>query len=268
MKKINYHTHTSLCRHAGGTVAEYVRAAKEHKLDVLGFSEHAPFPDGRFGLRMLYEELPGYLEDIHRERTEFKKPDSAKPLQLFAGLEIEYCPDMHNYYESLLYSGKIDYLLLGQHFYTPCAGQPVNIYFIEQQGDTSLYQDYASSVSQALNTGYFRLLAHPDVIFINNLPWDYHCEKSCDIIIEAALKNHTVVELNANGIRRGLKQYSEGARYPYPHSGFFHRAASAKLPVIIGSDCHSPDVLWDACMEEAYLLAEKWKLNLVDSVGL
>ncbi len=47
MKKTNYHTHTKRCMHAEGTEADYVKAALNACLDVLGFSDHGPFPDNR-----------------------------------------------------------------------------------------------------------------------------------------------------------------------------------------------------------------------------
>ena len=56
MKKTNYHTHTKRCMHAEGTEADYVKAALDAGLDVLGFSDHGPFPDNRFDSRMPYAD--------------------------------------------------------------------------------------------------------------------------------------------------------------------------------------------------------------------
>ncbi len=44
MKKVNYHTHCARCRHAFGTEEDYVEKALEYNLDILGFSDHLPFP--------------------------------------------------------------------------------------------------------------------------------------------------------------------------------------------------------------------------------
>ena len=59
MKKTNYHTHTKRCMHATGTDADYVKAALDAGLDVLGFSDHGPFPDNRFDFRMPYADQDG-----------------------------------------------------------------------------------------------------------------------------------------------------------------------------------------------------------------
>lgn len=79
MRKVNYHTHTILCRHAGGTSEDYAEAAWKNGLDVLGFSEHAPFPDGRFGLRMQYDELEPYIRDLNRLKKEYRRRSTAWP---------------------------------------------------------------------------------------------------------------------------------------------------------------------------------------------
>ena len=44
----NYHTHTTRCRHAVGADREYVKAAIESGVKILGFSDHAPFPHRAF----------------------------------------------------------------------------------------------------------------------------------------------------------------------------------------------------------------------------
>lgn len=90
MKKTNYHTHTKRCMHANGTDADYVKAALDAGLDVLGFSDHGPFPDNRFDFRMPYADLDEYLTCIDALRPTVSFP-------ILKGLEIEYCPDSLDY---------------------------------------------------------------------------------------------------------------------------------------------------------------------------
>ncbi|MEX2089291.1 MAG: PHP domain-containing protein, partial [Bacteroidota bacterium] len=47
---VDYHTHTSLCKHGEGDVEEYIQKALALGLDEIGCSEHMPMPDG-FDLR-------------------------------------------------------------------------------------------------------------------------------------------------------------------------------------------------------------------------
>lgn len=261
MKKVNYHTHTKLCLHAEGTERDYVQSALKSGLDVLGFSDHAPYPDNSHDLRMRYEELDGHLARIAGLKNKYEDR-----ITLLAGLEIEYIREKKEYYQYLLREKDLDYLLLGQHFFPASDSTLSNTFAIGQAPGTSRYIDYALSVKEGLETGFFRILAHPDIIFINDLPWDMNCEKACDIIVNAAQSTGTILEFNANGIRRNIRNYQDMIRYPYPHPRFWERVTEARLPVIINSDCHNPDSLWDRSMETAYELARKWDLHLVDSL--
>ncbi len=81
--KANYHTHTQRCRHAQGTERDFVQSAVNAGVGILGFSDHAPFPDFDFGLRMPYDELRPYLDAIGQLTEEF-----LSDIMLYKGLEI------------------------------------------------------------------------------------------------------------------------------------------------------------------------------------
>ncbi len=263
MERTNYHTHTKRCKHAGGTELDYVKAALEKKLSVLGFSDHAPYPDDRMGMRMDYVELKSYIEEVLQLKEQYRKE-----LSILLGLEIEFDPREMDYYYQLKEEMGIEYLLLGQHAYIDKRGETINIYSLEQTKDTSHYLEYANSLKDAMKTGLFPVIAHPDVIFINQMPWDKNCEEACDRIVEAAISTNTILEFNGNGIRRGKIQYEDGIRYPYPHERFWEKVAKANGTVIINSDCHSPDNIWDTCMDKAYELAQNWRLQVVNHFPL
>ena len=100
------------CLHAQGTEEDYIRAAVTGGLSELGLSDHAPFPDHDFGLRMPYSELEEYLRSIDTLTARY-----SADIILYKGLEIEYLPEYCDYYEQLLTEKGLDYLLLGEHFY-------------------------------------------------------------------------------------------------------------------------------------------------------
>ncbi len=239
----NYHTHTKRCLHAFGTEEDYISAALNAGVSVLGFSDHAPFPDVDYGYRMPYSELGEYFAAVDRLREE-----RADDIIIKKSLEIEYLPQYVEYYERLLEIEKVDYLLLGEHFYINGAGEFHNI---TQATGTEAYLDYAKAIAAALETGYFRMLAHPDLFTINKLAWDRNCDAATDIILNAAVKAGTVLEFNANGYRRGIHDYPDGRRYMYPHEKFWAAAKGTGLPVMVGSDCHEPYQVWDECMDRA-----------------
>ena len=193
--KTNFHTHVQRCRHAGGTEEAYVQAAISLGFTQLGFSDHAPFPDRDFGMRMPFCELQEYLDTLNALTVKYQTD-----IILWKGLEIEYLPEYQNYYEELLTTWKFDYLLMGEHFYKDAQGANANIYGPLPSTEQFLF--YAHSVAEGMKSGFFKAVAHPDIYMLNHFAWDKNCEKAADIIIDTAAATGTVLEYNANGFRR------------------------------------------------------------------
>ena len=60
----NYHTHCFRCQHADGTVEDYVLQALKHKFDILGMSDHVPYPHHDYGFRMEMAEIWDYIYEV------------------------------------------------------------------------------------------------------------------------------------------------------------------------------------------------------------
>ena len=252
--KSNFHTHTKRCCHAFGVEVDYAKEAYDKGLSVLGFSDHAPFKDVDYGYRMQFSELPKYISAVQTERERY-----AGKMRILTGLEIEYLPKYCEYYEWLLNDMKLDYLALGEHFFNT-NGRFCSIFGSES---TNEYIPYAKAISEALKTGYFSVLVHPDIMFMNCFAWDKNCDKACEIIVDAAMLTNTPVEYNANGIRRGQQDYPDGRRDPYPHPKFWAMAKDAGLETLIGSDAHSPEQVYDESMELAVKRAKDFGLDII-----
>lgn len=246
--KVNYHTHTPLCGHAlGESAAEYAKTAYDNDLEILGFSDHAPFKDHDFGCRMSYDDLTLYLQQVDDLQKEY-----AGRMKILKALEIEYLDEYtgkNNYYEWLLNEKKLDYLLLGEHFFRDAKGEMYNIYNIPSINQII---DYAKACAQAMDTGYFKIIAHPDLFGVNEFAWSSIQEKASDIIIESAIKNNVIIEFNANGYRRGIKEYPDGERYMYPLVQFWEKVSRTNAKVIVSSDTHNPVEIWDYAMNQSY----------------
>ena len=108
----NYHTHTSRCHHAIGNDEEYVLAAIESGLQILGISDHTPylFPgDYRSRARMLPEELSDYTGSIRALMN-----THGSKIQMHLGVEAEYYPDLWQDTVAMLRDAGVDYMILGQ----------------------------------------------------------------------------------------------------------------------------------------------------------
>jgi len=257
--KTNYHTHTLRCKHAKGTELDYLKEALEQGLSILGFSDHAPYPDDKYShYCMDFSELTDYIRTLDELKSEYQRQ-----ITIYKGLEIEYSPFDYAYYEKLLGHYGLDYLALGQHFYIQDNQKAVSPSSVT---NTSQYIDYARSLEDGMRTGFFKFIAHPDIIFANNFSFDSNCKKACDIILSAATKYDTILEFNANGVRRGKSDFVDGHRYQYPYTPFWDMTLNSSIKVVINSDCHTPKQLWDDSMVKAHDLAREMNLNVVDEI--
>jgi len=259
--KTNYHTHNVRCGHAGGTIEDYTIQAVKMGMDELGHSDHFPLPfDALNDGRMKYGQLLDYLEEFHRVKDLY-----GSEIKLYIGGEIEYLPDFNSYYERMLTKGGLDYFILGQHFYTSNGFDYKNVY-CDFGGDNPPLMDYAKSCMEGMKTGYFKYLAHPDLIFLNDLKINDNTRRAVDYLINESVKGDYVLELNCGGARSNRTYKNTGKRHPYPVSYFWDEVAKTSIRCIIGSDAHDPmDVYCDTNLELADY-AKALGLNLIDSL--
>ncbi len=238
--KANYHTHTARCMHAVGTDEAYVQAAVEAGFDVLGFADHAPFPF-RSGfvstIRMTTEDWPGYVQAVRELQSRYDGR-----IHLMMGLECEWFPGYRDHLLRLKDEG-CEYLILGQHFVETEESNP---YIGRSCSDDGELMRYADSTAEAIRTGLFCYVAHPDLFMRPRHGFDKACERAADVICQAAKEHHLPIEYNLLGLLTELEGHSRG----YPDADFWRCMRRWDNDVIIGVDAHDPahlsnTVLWD-----------------------
>lgn len=248
----NYHTHTHRCHHGYGCEWEYVERAIKGGLKILGFSDHTPWPgDAPWPrVRMTMEQLPEYIETIETLRRIY-----GDRIELKIGLEVEYLPDrFEGLMDALKESGKIEYLILGQHFH-PEEGYPASGKAFEEKERLERWVD---NMIEAFQTGKFLYVAHPDVANFAGDPLFY--EKQMRRLCRAANEAGLPLEINGQGFRAGSH---------YPQDRFWKIAGEEGCKAVIGMDAHKPSGICDE-EELATLLkiAEKYHLELLDELEI
>ncbi len=249
----NYHTHTWRCNHAFGTEEAYIRAAIDEGLVLLGFSDHAPycFPAGYCsGFRMEHSQLSGYADTVRRLSKAY-----GDRIDIPLGLEIEYYPRFFSETLELLREQGVEYLLLGQHFLE-------NELDGENSREPTVNEDvlarYCAQVMDAMQTGLFTYVAHPDLLcYVGS---DKVYARYMRLLCREAKNCGLPLELNLLGMRQGRN---------YPDERFWALAGEEGCQVILGCDAHNPDDL--RCREtekQARELAHACGLNIVDTVPL
>ena len=251
----NYHTHTLRCGHAEGHESEYAREAAKKGLKILGFSDHTPYDYFDVGprnrpMRMMPEELGEYVDSVKGLAMEYKGR-----MEIHAGLEAEYYP---KYFSRLLEMVKdcgVEYMILGQHF---LFNEIEDGYTGRPFCDEARLKQYVSQSIEGLRTGVFTYFAHPDLVYFEGSEELYLSEMRKICI--AAKETDTPLEINLLGLRTGRN---------YPDERFWRLAAEEGNEVILGSDAHEPEDVFDpVSVERAMGIVEKYSLKLLDTVKL
>lgn len=288
MKKINFHTHTFRCGHAVGDEEAMIKAAVANGIEELGFSDHIPLPHYRChilngirytikdfhafivaiktlftngpDMRMPYQEKSRHLSSVKKLKVKY-----AEKIKIYQGFEAEYFEEYLDYYQELLDSGEVDYLILGNHF---------NKYSVHScyYGKTNITNQeiikYKNDLIKAMDTDLFSYIAHPDLFMIGKVKFDKFCENITREICQKALEKDIPLEVNAGGIRRGLRKVGDEMLYPYTNDYFFDIVGEMGCKVIIGIDSHSPADFNPEIDKKITNFVKKHNLNIVDKLEL
>lgn len=256
----NYHTHTKRCGHAVGEDEDYVIAAIENNHKIIGFSDHVFIPNmTQEGIRGNYDELENYLYSLNHLKDKYKDK-----IEVLIGFECEYFEELEDYYRDLLMSGKVDYLILGQH-YISYEDNKMEGYIASSKIST---EKYVSLIEKGLKTGLFSILVHPD-LFLTEKGLDEDGVKLAHRICKSAFENDVYLEVNQGGMRRGQRLIDKEYRYQYPVREFFEIAKRHKNKFVMGIDAHSPfDYFHPVNCIYAYNLVKNWNIDIEKNVKL
>jgi histidinol-phosphatase (PHP family) len=228
---IDYHTHTELCGHASGSTDDYVLEAIKKNLKEIGFSDHAPLPEGlREGITMLPEETEKYIALIEDKKQKYKDKIEVK-----IGFEIDF-PVTDAFDRKYLYDVRLDYLIGSCHFLGDWAfDHPDNIKEFNKRDINKIYGEYYKIIGDLIQSGYFNIIGHFDLVkkFGHRAKADF-TKIVENLALGIAEKKNLAVELNTAGIRKPVTEI-------YPSDGIIEIFYRSNVPVTLGSDAHRPE---------------------------
>ncbi|HOW84041.1 MAG TPA: histidinol-phosphatase HisJ family protein [Spirochaetota bacterium] len=227
---INYHVHTSLCRHATGTIDEYIRAAADAGLHEIGFSDHAPIPlPMREGITMEPGEVESYIALVLASKEKY-----ADSIDVRLGFEVDY-PLFGTFDDKYFSDPRIDFITGSCHFIGSWAfDHPREIGEFEKRKIDDVYAEYYSILRAMAETGRFDIFGHFDLVKKFGHRPVKNFSAAIEGIARVMARAGTAAEINTSGLQKPVGEM-------YPSEDIVKILFDCNVPVTIGTDAHAPD---------------------------
>lgn len=232
--RVDLHNHTSLCNHANGTMEEYIQKAIEEKIDVFGFSEHAPMDfDPKY--RMDISQKSFYENEVKNLKEKY-----VNDIEILLAYEVDFMQNRSLIMDEVL-NADVDYLIGSVHFIQDKNkdnlwgfDNPEFIGKYKEKNIDDIWIDYFSAIKQMAKSNLFNVVGHLDLIKV----FKYLPKKDIRIIASEALKeikkSDMVLEINSAGLRKPIAE-------AYPSKELLSLAYELDIPITFSSDAHSVD---------------------------
>ena len=262
MANSNFHSHCTFCD-GRNHPEDFVKFAISKHFRAYGISSHSPLPFETFW-NMSACDMDEYINEITRLKKKYEDL-----IEIYLGMEIDYLDETYNasipYFRSL----PLEYRIGSVHFLS--RGLPLieaNMacidgsydefaFAVEQyyQGSVRLItEDFFRTSMQMVEMGGFDIVGHLDKIYQNGIchpDFDMHAawyQKPLEAYIDLIAEKELIVEINTKNFVR--KQQT------FPHTESLQLLHKHRIPVMVNSDCHSPDLINDGREKTLAILKE------------
>jgi histidinol-phosphatase (PHP family) len=227
----DYHTHNYLCKHADGTIEEYIRHAQHIGLKEIGCSDHSPMPnEWDSAVRMTEDQFyKEYKPTILTLKEQYKGSIDVK-----FGIEADFFRGTEEWVRTFLGNNEFDYVIGSVHYLGEWGfDNPIFVHRYEEQDIDSVYEQYYKHIQQSARSGLFDIIAHCDLV----KKFGHRPKKNLEEILRTTFKVikefDLAVEINTSGLRKPIKEM-------YPSESILSIIGELHIPLTLGSDAHSP----------------------------
>jgi len=224
--RVDLHNHTTLCNHATGTTQEYIEKAIELKIDIYGFSEHAPMKNFEDGYRLTIDKKDFYENEIKSLKEKYKND-----IDILLGYEVDFIKG--DYLLDSIKNAKVDYLIGSVHYLNRWGfDNPEFIKEYQNRDIDKIWEEYFEAVKAMINTGYFNIVGHLDLIKVFNFLPKKDIKSIAYNTLKTIKKSGMTIEINQAGFRKPVKEQ-------YPSIPLLELAFELDIPITFSSDAHS-----------------------------
>lgn len=239
---VDLHNHTVLCKHASGSVEEYIKKAIKEKINYFGFSDHAPMNyDPKY--RMSFEQMSEYESSILHVKKKYEKD-----LHVLLAYEVDF---LEGYIDQRVLKAKVDYLIGSVHFIGKWGfDNPEFIGGYKNKDINKIWEEYFEAIENLAKSRLFDVVGHIDLIKVFNFLPTKDIKTIANQAIKEIKKADLVVEINAAGYRKPTKE-------AYPSNDILEMLAHHDIPITFSSDAHKPEQVGFK-KEDMYALAKSY----------
>jgi histidinol-phosphatase (PHP family) len=250
----DWHTHNELCRHAVGTIEDYIKKAIELNLDLIGISDHFPYEYLRNSTVLIdevpYQEYAMRLSEVESYFSTVKKLKRMyiDKIQIRTAFEIDYFRSQEELLKTHFQKRvkDLDYILGSVHV---LHGKS-RLFAFDDRRFLKMYKEYDSidiiyleyyyKLQNMINSQNFEF----DVLSHFDLPKKYNKRAiNKELVMNEVIKTlefikkkDLVIEINTGGLRKEVKEQ-------YPSIEIIEKIYELDIPIILGSDAHHPNDL-------------------------
>lgn len=232
---IDHHTHHYRCGHAKGTLEDVIEQAIALGLDGIGLSDHSPIyhvgegDHAEPGRAMAKSEFPRYFEEMKALKARYQGRIEVK-----LGVESDHVDGWEEHYRNLWQQYELDYVIGSVHWLGTW-----NIFDRELPPGKDVhqvYEEYLISTQRAARSGAFDIIGHFDCIKTRGHMPTAEITPLLEETIQVIADSDLAIELNTSGWRKSIAEC-------YPRREVLECCFHYGIPVALGSDAHSPDLV-------------------------
>lgn len=271
MQKFSYHTHTNSFGIFDGhnSAAEMIKRAEELGFEELGISNHLIYHAGAdVSFSPMFCNDYQKAEDLYKKTCEeIRAAAAGSRLKVRIGFEVDFfsSPAWRRDFEKLMSRLDADYYIGASHaLLNHDESRYINIYqrsaaeSLDQEALEEFLRCHWLNLIEAVNSGYFAFIAHPDVVKVFGYclepRWDEYKMK----LVEALAARKQPFELNTSGWNKCGEQH--------PHEWMLNELQKCNVPIVISDDAHKVEALGQHFERAENLLRQlnytnRWKLS-------
>jgi histidinol-phosphatase (PHP family) len=237
--KFDLHTHHDRCGHARGKIRDYIEAAIERGLHVIGIADHSPYFSSEEDqlhpkIAMPKSMFPVYVNEV----LELKETYRDK-IEVLLGVESDFFPEHAEVYRTCFEPYPFDYIIGSVHHV-----DGVSIFNkkrwngLTEKEKIKTKENYYSLIEQSARSGMFQILGHIDAMKGFYPAFSTIQTAAVEHTLKVIGENDIAIEINTSGKTKDVGGW-------YPSDDMLALALHYGVQVTFGSDAHDPHRVGD-----------------------